>query len=110
MKAAASGLNIASAALQIRRDEAQDRRRLILATPVLRERELMVFASVAATLAAALRERGADDRGALVTAEAMVAAFRVAFEYWGEHPDRELPQLVDETLEELKAALGSAAD
>jgi AcrR family transcriptional regulator len=110
VKAAASGLNIAAAALQIRRDEAQDRRRLILATPVLRERELIVFASVAATIAEALRERGADDGGARVTAEAMVAAFRVAFEYWGEHPDRELPQLVDEMLEELKAACGSAGN
>jgi hypothetical protein len=40
----------------------------------------------------------------------MLAAFRVAFEYWGEHPDRELPQLVDETLDELKAAIGFLND
>jgi AcrR family transcriptional regulator len=107
MKAAASGLNIAGAALQIRRDEARDRRSLILATPELRERELMKFASLAATVAGALRERGVEDRAARLTAEAAIAAFRVAFEYWGNHPDRELPQLVAETLDELKAAVGS---
>jgi AcrR family transcriptional regulator len=109
VKAAASGLNIAAAALQVRRDEARDRRSLILATPELRERELIMFASVAATIAEALCERGAEERAARVTAEAMIAAFRVAFEYWGEHPDRELPQLADETLEELRAAVGSSA-
>lgn len=107
VRAAASGLNIAAALLQLRQDEARDRRSLIRATPELRERELIVFASVAATIAEALRERGAEDRTAKVTAETMVAVFRVAFEYWGDHPDRELPQLVDETLEELKA-VGSA--
>jgi AcrR family transcriptional regulator len=110
VKAAASGLNIAAAALQIRRGEASARRDLILATPELRERELIVFASVAGTVAEALRGRGAEDRTARVTAEAMLAAFRVAFEYWGEHPDRELPQLAGETLDELKAAIGFLND
>jgi AcrR family transcriptional regulator len=107
VKAAASGMNIAAAALQMRRDEAQDRRKLIRTTPELRERELIVFASVAETVAGALNERGAQERAARVTAEAMLAAFRVAFEYWGEHPDRELPQLVDETLDELKSVIRS---
>lgn len=107
MKAAASGLNIAGAALQERRDEARDRRSLILATPELRERELMKFASLATTVSDALRERGVEDRPARLIAEATIAGFRVAFEYWGDHPDRELPQLVDETLDELKATVGS---
>lgn len=89
--AAASGLNIAAAALQVRRDEAREPRDLILQTPELRERELTVFASVAETIAGALRERSAKDRRARVTAEVLLAAFRVAFEYWGEHPDRKLP-------------------
>ena len=106
-KAAASGLNIAAAALQLRRDEAQDRRTLIRATPELRERELIIFASVAETVAGVLGDRGAGERSARVTAETMLAAFRVAFEYWGEHPDRELPQLVDEMLDELRDVVGS---
>lgn len=109
IKAAASGMNIAAAALQLRRDEAQDRRKLINTTPELRERELMAFASVAKTVAGALSERGTEERVARVIAEAALSTFRIAFEYWGEHPDRELPQLVDETLDELKRALGSDA-
>ncbi|WP_037569144.1 TetR family transcriptional regulator [Phaeacidiphilus oryzae] len=108
-KAAASGMNIAAAALQMRREEAQDRRRLFNATPELRERELMAFASVAETVAGALSARGTEERVARVTAEAMLAAFRVAFEYWGECPDRELPQLVDEAVDELKGVLGADA-
>lgn len=56
MKAVGSGLNIAGAALHLRRDEARDRRCLILATPELRERELLKFASLAATVATGMRE------------------------------------------------------
>lgn len=108
VRAAASGLNIAAAALQLRREEAHDRRMLIRANPELRERELIMFDSVAETIAGSLRERGAEDRAARVVAEAMIAAFRVAFEFWGDHPDRELPQLVDETLEELGAFRSAA--
>ncbi|WP_194891532.1 TetR family transcriptional regulator [Catenulispora pinisilvae] len=107
VKATASGLTIAAAALQMRRDEAQARRSLIRATPELRERELIMFASVAETVATVLSDRGAAERAARVTAQAMLAAFQVAFEYWGEHPDRELPQLVDEVLDELAESVGS---
>jgi len=107
VRAAASGLNIAAAALQVRRDEAEDRRTLIRSTPALRERELIIFASIAETVAGALSARGVEDRVARVTAEAMLAAFRVAFEQWGEHPDRELPQLADEAVDELKGVMRS---
>lgn len=104
VRAAASALNIAAAALQLRREEARDRRKLISATPELRERELSVFAAVATTVADALRTRGAEECTARIVAEALTAAFRVAFESWAENPDRELPQLVDEALDELRAA------
>jgi AcrR family transcriptional regulator len=107
VKAAASGLNIAAAALQMRREEAEDRRTLIRTTPELRERELIVYAMMAETVAEALTERGLGDRAARVTAAAILAAFQVAFEYWGDHPDRELPQLVNETLDELKGIAGA---
>ncbi|MER6266795.1 TetR family transcriptional regulator [Streptomyces sp900105755] len=105
-RTAASGLNIAAAALQLRQDEAKDRRRLITLTPELRERELIMFAAVADTIAEALSARGVEERTARVTAEAMVAAFRVAFELWGDQPERELPQLVDEVLDSLRETLG----
>ncbi|MBM9503158.1 TetR/AcrR family transcriptional regulator [Actinacidiphila acididurans] len=109
-KAAASGLNIAAAALQSSQDEARDRRSLITATPELRERELIMFAAVAGTISEALIARGVEDRAARAVAEAMVAAFRVAFEYWGEHTERELPQLVDEALDSLKEAFAAVGD
>ncbi len=110
MKAAASGLNIAAAALQLRREEARDRRKLISATPELREREFVMFALMAEAIAQALRDREVGDRAARVISESLVASFRVAFEYWGEHPERELPQLVDETVEELQGAVDSRDD
>ncbi|MBR7825088.1 TetR family transcriptional regulator [Actinospica sp. MGRD01-02] len=106
-RAGASGLNIAAAALQLRREEAKDRRALIRSTPELRERELLGYAEMAETVAEALTDRGLEQRAARVTATALLAAFQVAFEYWGDHPDRELPQLVNETLDELKSIAGS---
>lgn len=109
-KAAASGLIVAAAALQSGRAEARERRSLLLATPELRERELIMFASMADAISEVLRARGSAVRAARVTAEAMVAAFRTAFEYWGEHPDQELTQLVDEVLDELKAAFGPSSE
>lgn len=109
-RAAGSGLNIAAGVLQLRREEATARRTLINTTPELRERELVVFALVAGAMAEALMTRGVAGRRAQVVAEAMTAAFRVAFEHWGTHPERELPQLVDEAIEELRDAVGIVAD
>jgi AcrR family transcriptional regulator len=102
VKACASGLNIAAAALQMRREEAKDRRALIRSTPELRERELAAYAAMTETVTEALTERGLENRAARVIAAATLAAFQVAFEYWGDHSDRELPQLVSEALDELK--------
>jgi AcrR family transcriptional regulator len=107
VKACASGLNIAAAALQMRREQAKERRALIRSTPELRERELAVYAAIAETVTEALTERGLENRTARVIATATLAAFQVAFEYWGDHPDRELPQLVSETLDELKSIADS---
>lgn len=107
VRAGASGLNIAAAALQMRREEAKDRRALIRATPELRERELAGYAAMTETVAEALTEHGLENRAARVTAAAILAAFQVAFEYWGDHPDRELPQLVNETLDELRSIADS---
>lgn len=107
VKACASGLNIAAAALQMRREQAKERRALIRSTPELRERELAVYAAMAETVTEALTERGLENRTARVIATATLAAFQVAFEYWGDHPDRELPQLVSETLDELKSIADS---
>lgn len=69
----------------------------------LRERELIKLASLASSLAEALRQRGVDEPTASLTAEAGLAVFKVAFERWVEDPDRQdLPQLIRKSLDELQ--------
>jgi AcrR family transcriptional regulator len=102
--AAAAGLEAAGALLDERRAFAQQRQAVIAANPDLRERELIKFASLSAALARTLRERGAGDTAADLTAEVAIAVFRVAFENWIKDANqRDLPQLIRESLGELKA-------
>jgi len=90
MDAAAAGLEAAGALIQ----EGGE----------LQERELIKLASLAAALAEALRERGVDEPAASLTAEAGIAVFKVAFErYVEETNQQDLPQLIRESLDELKA-------
>jgi hypothetical protein len=52
----------------------------------------------------ALRRRGVTDPAASLAAEAGVAVFKIAFERWINEPgQRDLPQLIRESLDELKA-------
>jgi hypothetical protein len=77
---------------------------VIAANAELRERELIKLASLASAAAEALRRRGVKDPAASLTAEAGIAAFRVAFERWVQQPSkRDLPQLIRESLDQLKA-------
>ena len=51
-----------------------------------------------------LRRRGVGEPTASLTAEAGIAAFKIAFERWVTETDqRGLPQLIRESLDELKA-------
>jgi AcrR family transcriptional regulator len=100
----AAALEAAGALLQERRDFARQRQAVIAANAELRERELIKLASLASALADALRRRGATDPAATLTAEAGIAVFRVAFERWvNESNQRDLPQLIRESLDQLKA-------
>jgi len=55
-------------------------------------------------MAETLRGRGVLDRTAGLSAEAGIAAFKIAFELWAGDPDQQdLPRLVREALDELKA-------
>jgi AcrR family transcriptional regulator len=104
--AAAAGL--AAAGVQVfvreRRDFSRRRQAIIAANPELQERELTKLASLAAALATALRRRGTDGPAASLTAEIAVAVFKTAFECWiDETSDRDFPQLVRESLDQLKA-------
>jgi AcrR family transcriptional regulator len=102
--AVAVALEAAGAMLQQRRDYARKRQAVIAANPELQERELIKMATLASALAEALRQRGASEPGASLTAEAGVAVFKVAFERWvNQTGDRELPEFIRESLDELRA-------
>ncbi|GAB3960425.1 TetR family transcriptional regulator [Actinoallomurus acanthiterrae] len=100
--AVAAALEAAGAVIY--HERARKRHTVIVANPELRERELAKLASLAAALADALRRRGVTDLAAQLTAEAGIAAFKVAFEHWVDETDeKDLPQLIRESFDELKA-------
>jgi AcrR family transcriptional regulator len=102
--AIAAALEAAGALLQERRESARQRQTVIAANAELQERELIKLASLASALADALRRRGVTDLAASLTAEAGIAVFKIAFERWiSETNQRDLPQLIRESLDELKA-------
>jgi hypothetical protein len=90
--------------LQERREGARQRQSVIVANTELRERELIKLATLAAALATALRQRGVAGPAASLTGEAAIAVFKVAFERWvDESNEQELPRLIRDSLDELKA-------
>ena len=102
--AVAAALETASALLQERRDYSRQRQAVIAANPGLQERELIKLASLASALAEALRQRGVTEPAASLTAEAGIAVFKIAFERWHSEPGQpELPRLISESLDELRA-------
>ncbi len=102
--AIAAAFEAAGALLQERREFSQQRQAVIAANAGLQERELIKLASLASALADALRRRGVKDPAASLTAEAGVAVFKIAFERWiSENSQPDLPQLIRESLDELKA-------
>ncbi len=106
--ATAEAIQAAGAWLQERREFARQRQAVIAAHPVLQERELLKLASLAAAMADALRRRGVGEPAASLTAEAGIAVFKVAFERWVDDPgEADLPRLIRESLDELKAVTGA---
>jgi AcrR family transcriptional regulator len=102
--AVAVALEAAGVVLQQRRAHAGQRQAVIAANAELQERELIKMASLSAALADTLRKRGVRDPAASLTAEAGIAVFRVAFECWiDEANERDLPEIIRESLDELKA-------
>ena len=102
--AVAAALEAAGALFQDRLESVRQRQAVIAANAELQERELIKLASLASALAGALRRRGVTDPAASLAAEAGIAVFRIAFERWiNETGQRDLPQLVRESLDELKA-------
>jgi AcrR family transcriptional regulator len=102
--AVAAALEAASAGLQERREYSRQRQAVIAANPELQERELIKLAMLAAALADGLRRRGVTDPAASLAAETGIAVFRIAFERWqDETSQKDLPQLMRESLDALKA-------
>jgi AcrR family transcriptional regulator len=78
------------------------RQELILANAYLQERELIKLASLATSLAEALRRRGADPQVAELAAEAGIVVLRVAVTRWIEDPaGRPWEVHVDEAMDQL---------
>jgi AcrR family transcriptional regulator len=105
LDAVSAGLEAVATVLQEGREYSQQRQLVIAANRELQERELIKLASLSTALADALRGRGVEDPAAALIAEAGIAVFKVAFERWVEESNqRELPQIIRETFDELKAA------
>ncbi|MCW2688523.1 MAG: regulatory protein TetR [Mycobacterium sp.] len=102
--AVAAALEAAGGPFEERRELARQRQGVIAANPGLQERELIKLASLSSAMADALRRRGVTEPAASLTAEAGIAVFKVAFERWiDETNQRDLSQLIRESLDELRA-------
>jgi len=102
--AMAAALEAAGALLEERRQGARQRQAIIAANTELQERELIKLATLASVLAVTLRQRGVTEPAASLTAEAGIAVFKIAFDRWTDATNQEvLPQLIRESLDELKA-------
>jgi AcrR family transcriptional regulator len=87
-----------------RRAHARRRQAVIDANAGLQERELIKLASLAVAMGEELRRRGVGEPTAKLTAETGVAVFKVAFDRWiSATKDRDLAQVVAESLDELRA-------
>ncbi|MBD3940485.1 TetR family transcriptional regulator [Microbacterium sp. NEAU-LLC] len=86
------------------RQGARVRASVITANPGLQERELLKMAGVSDAMAAALRARGVTEPAATIAAWAGIAVLGAAFAAWlDEAETRELPELVEEGIRELRA-------
>ncbi len=105
LEAVTAALDAAAAMFEdMGREFAARRQQIIAANPELQERELIKLASLAGAVAQALRERGVGEPAAILTAEAGMSVFRIAFERWVEPSnDREMRRLIHESLDQLRA-------
>jgi AcrR family transcriptional regulator len=92
-----------------RRPYSRTRQSVIDRNPALQERELHKLASLATTLADALRARGVADPAATLAAQSGVTVFGIAFAQWiREGEDRSLADIADSVLGELRTVTGGS--
>jgi AcrR family transcriptional regulator len=79
---------------------------IIIANPELQERELIKLQRLAASITAALIERGAPLNTAILAAQTGLTVFHVAFARWVAQDDpAALRRLIDESLDELREVI-----
>ncbi|WP_369222857.1 TetR family transcriptional regulator [Streptomyces sp. R39] len=106
----AHALTEAAPVFEERAELVRQRQAVIAANPELQERELAKLASLASTLADALRERGLEATTATLAAEIGIAAFKVAFERWTDGPGRHtLARQIRETMDDATTHLTAPA-
>jgi AcrR family transcriptional regulator len=99
----------ASAFPDERRPYSRTRQAVIDQNPALQERELHKFASLAATVAGALRARGVDELAATLAAQVGASVFGIAFTQWiREGEQRSLADIASNALRELQNLTGRA--
>jgi len=107
--AIAAAAEAAAALIEERSDLSRARQRVIAASPELRERELVKFASMADRVHAALSERGVPEPDAELVAEAGITVLRVAYERWsGDDDGPPLPEVVRSAMATLRGVAASA--
>jgi AcrR family transcriptional regulator len=114
----ASPLEVVAAALRTaasffpgeRRPYSRMRQAVIDQNPALQEREQHKFASLATTVAAALRARGVSEPAATLAAQSGVTVFGIAFVQWiREGEERSLSEITSAVLQELLNLTGMAS-
>jgi AcrR family transcriptional regulator len=106
LEAVTAGLEAAGSAFPL--DLVRRRHALILANPELQERELQKLASLAASLAETLRQRGVPDTAAELAASTGITILRTALARWVNDPT-EQPWTVHlhKTIDELRTLTGA---
>jgi AcrR family transcriptional regulator len=99
-----AGLDPVAEMFTERHSFARIRAQIIEANPELQERELIKLQNLAASIKAALIERGVPANVAILAAQAGVTVFHVAFARWVQQDDpTAFRRLIDESLDELRS-------
>lgn len=87
-----------------RRPHSRTRQKVIDTNPALQERERHKLASLAVTIAAAVRERGVPEPAATLAGESAATVFGIAFAQWiNDGEERPLTSIATHTLEALRS-------
>lgn len=101
---ATAGFEPVAEMFRARHDVARIRSEIIDANPELRERELIKLQNLAASIKAALLDRGVSANAAVLAAQTSVTVFHVAFARWVEQDDpTAFRRLMGESLHDLRS-------